>query len=88
MTKLEEAIYEIYGERTNFIKENEYTTFVLIDKNKKFYNTYDAGQFYDIMIKLSRNDIDLWIDTITAHIEVWQALCGTRELRKVIRQND
>ena len=77
----------IYEEST-FIEENKDTIFVLLDKKKRFYFTYNAKTFYKILKKLIDNEIPIWVDTIQGYTEVWQALCSERKLGRLLHNEN
>lgn len=77
----------MWQEENAFIEDNKDTIFVLLDKKKRFYFTYNEKTFYKILKKLIDNEILIWIDTIQGHTEVWQALCSERKLRRVLHND-
>ena len=78
----------IIHEKSTFIETNKNTVFVLIDKKKRLYFTYNAEMFYEVLVKLFNKKITIWIDTIQGYTEVWQALCSERKLRRILHNEN
>ena len=78
-----EMIDILYNGKDGFIKENKQTIFVLLTKTGRFYYTYNANDFYDIICKLSKNNYRVDIDTGHGYTEVWKASCTKKELQEV-----